>query len=111
MPFLTYKQTRPFAAAIKEQVQLGKMPPWGADPKHGKFANDRSLSAEERKVLVDWAAAKAPEGDPKDAPKPIEFVSGWGIQKPDLVVSMPKPTCCALECSQCSSPSQSTLSK
>ena len=37
MPLLTYKQVRPYAAAIKEAVALRKMPPWFADPNYGKF--------------------------------------------------------------------------
>src|SRR5688572_30917146 len=40
MPFLSYEETRPFAAAIREAVATKKMPPWGADPAHGKFSND-----------------------------------------------------------------------
>ena len=44
------------------------MPPWHADPKHGKFANDRSLTAAERETLLRWANNGAPEGDPKDLP-------------------------------------------
>ena len=91
MSLITYKDVRPYAAAIRESVQLRKMPPWGADPAHGKFANDPSLSDKERQVLIDWAAAKAPEGDPKDAPKPLEFTEGWNIGKPDAVFEMPKP--------------------
>jgi len=30
------------------------MPPWHADPKFGKFHNDRSLAAEERQALLAW---------------------------------------------------------
>src|SRR5690348_16799973 len=33
---LTYEQTRPWAAAMKEAVQLRKMPPWFADPRYGE---------------------------------------------------------------------------
>ena len=44
MSFLTYESTRPWAAAIREAVRTAKMPPWGADSAHGKFANDPSLT-------------------------------------------------------------------
>ena len=44
MSLMTYKETRPFAAAIKEAVTLRKMPPWFADPRFGHFENDRRLS-------------------------------------------------------------------
>lgn len=91
MPLLTYSQARPFAAAIRESVKLKKMPPWGADPAHGKFANDPSLTAGEIAAFSGWAAAKAPEGDPKDAPKPLAFVEGWNMPAPEIVFEMPKP--------------------
>src|SRR5690349_12610258 len=38
MPFETYKQTRPYAQAIKTATQQKSMPPWFADPKIGKFS-------------------------------------------------------------------------
>jgi hypothetical protein len=89
MPLLTYKQVRPFASAIKEAVALRKMPPWYADPAYGHFANDRSLSQTDIDTLVAWAKNGALEGDPQDLPKPVEFVDGWNISKPDLVLEMP----------------------
>src|ERR1700758_5883232 len=55
MSFLTYDSTRPWAKAIKSAVATKKMPPWFADPAHGKFANDRSMSPEEIAVLTTWA--------------------------------------------------------
>ena len=90
MSFLTYEQVRPWAAAIRQAVTQKKMPPWGADPAHGRFSNDPSLTSAELQTLTAWIAAKAPEGNPKDAPKPLEFVDGWNIQKPDMVVEMPQ---------------------
>ena len=40
MSFLTYESTRPWAKAIKAAVVTKKMPPWFADPNHGRFANE-----------------------------------------------------------------------
>ncbi len=91
MSLITYKQTRPFAAAIKEAVSLRKMPPWFADPRYGHFANDRSLSQHDIDTLVAWAKNGAPEGDPKDLPPPRKFLDGWNIESPDLVLQMPAP--------------------
>ena len=48
MSLLSYKDARPWAKSIRDEVEDGAMPPWHADPKHGKFLNDRSLSAEEK---------------------------------------------------------------
>ena len=89
MSFLTYDSTRPWAKAIKTAVLTKKMPPWFADAHYGKFSNDRSLSQQEVDTLVSWADSGAKEGDPKDAPKPVDWVEGWRIGKPDMVISMP----------------------
>jgi hypothetical protein len=89
MSFLTYKETRPWAKAIREAVLTRKMPPWLADPHYGKFANDRSLTQAQIDTLAAWAAAGAVEGNPKDAPPPVPFVTGWAIGKPDVVFEMP----------------------
>jgi hypothetical protein len=66
------------------------MPPWYADPKHGKFNNDRRLPAEEREQLLAWIDQGCPKGDEKDLPPPKEFAQGWGIGKPDVVFHMPE---------------------
>ena len=44
MSFLTYKDTRPWARAMKTAVVSRQMPPWFADPAYGHFANDKRLS-------------------------------------------------------------------
>ncbi|MDQ6704992.1 MAG: thiol-disulfide isomerase, partial [Acidobacteriota bacterium] len=87
MSFLTYKDTRPWASAIKEAVLLKKMPPWFADPHYGKFSNDRSLSSSDIQTLVNWAENGAPEGNPSP-PAPPLFVNGWNIGKPDVEFEM-----------------------
>jgi mono/diheme cytochrome c family protein len=89
MSFLTYKETRPWAKAMKEAVLSKKMPPWFADPHVGKFANDRTLSQADIDLLARWADTGATAGNPKDAPAPLQFIEGWNIGKPDLVVEMP----------------------
>jgi len=86
---LTYEQARPWARAMKEAVLLKKMPPWFADPHYGKFANARSLSQKEMDTLVAWADAGAPPGDPKDIPAPVNFVQGWAIPEPDVIIEFP----------------------
>jgi hypothetical protein len=88
MPLTTYQQARPWAKAIKEAVAARRMPPWFADPHHGKFSNDRSLTGEEMQKIAAWVDAGAPEGDARDRPAPREFVEGWNIGKPDTVFSM-----------------------
>jgi len=91
MEFSTYQQVRPWAKAIKASVQSKKMPPWFADPSVGKFHNARVLATADIETLVKWADNGAPAGNPKDAPKPVAWVEGWSIGKPDQIVAMPKP--------------------
>ena len=90
MPLLTYKDARPWATAIREAVRLRKMPPWFADPSVGHFRNDRSLSQNEVHTLTRWADSSGPEGNVTDAPPAREWVEGWNIGKPDIVVRLPK---------------------
>ena len=91
MSFLSYKETRPYAAAIKMSVSQKRMPPWNADPTVGHFGNDRSLNEADLKTLVDWASTGASEGNPKDAaPLKRDFAEGWTIGKPDFEIEMPE---------------------
>src|SRR5215831_18584246 len=89
MSFLTYKDTRPWAKAMKEAVVNRQMPPWFADPAYGHFANDKRLSAADIQTISAWADSGAVEGDPKDMPPPVTFQDGWNI-KPDKIIEMPK---------------------
>jgi hypothetical protein len=87
---VTYKETRPWAKAIREAVLSKKMPPWFADPAHGKWVNDRTLSKEEIDTLVAWADSGAAEGKPEDAPAAKQWITGWQITKPDVIFKMPQ---------------------
>jgi hypothetical protein len=89
MSLISYQETRPWAKAIKAAVTAGKMPPWFADTKYGHFTNDRSLKQSDIDTLVKWADAGAAEGNPKDAPAPIQWpTGGWAIH-PDVVMDLP----------------------
>jgi hypothetical protein len=91
MSLTTYEQVRPWAKAIRTAVLQKKMPPWYADPSHGKFLNDRSLAQSEIDTLTSWVDGGALEGHSKDAPAPLEFADGWHIGKPDAVIRIPQP--------------------
>ena len=91
MPLLTYDDVSSWAQMIHEVVQDNRMPPWHADPKFGKFRNDRRLSQDERGQLLAWIAAGCPKGDEKELPAPKKYVEGWAIGTPDVVLTMPKP--------------------
>jgi peroxiredoxin len=88
MPLLTYDDASAWSEMIREVLQERRMPPWHADPKYGKFSNDRSLPESDRKALLAWIEQGCPKGDPRDLPPPREFVRGWGIGKPDAIFEM-----------------------
>lgn len=88
---LSYKETKPWAQAIKKAAQSKNMPPWFADPRFGKWADDPSLTPEQIATLAAWADAGAPGGDPRDAPPAKKWSAGWNIPQPDAVIRMPKP--------------------
>ena len=89
MSFLTYKDTRPWAKAMKVAVVNRQMPPWFADPNYGHFANDKRLSDADIKTIAAWADGGAIEGDEKYKPAPVVFPEGWSL-KPDMVIEMPQ---------------------
>ena len=89
MSLVNYEQTRPWADSIAHAVQTQMMPPWFADRRFGKFANDPSLPEQQIAMLSAWAAGGAPPGNPGDAPPLRQWTHGWNIPKPDLVVQMP----------------------
>ena len=91
MSLTTYKEARPWAAAIRESVQSRKMPPWHADAHYGTFANDPRLSEHDIATLTQWAATGAKEGDPARLPAAPQYTDGWQIGKPDAIVKIPQP--------------------
>jgi len=84
-----YEDAVGWAEMIEEVVRDQRMPPWHADPKYGHFANDSSLSEEEKNLIYKWVAAGAPEGNPQDLPKPMEYAGSWMMPGgPDQVFYM-----------------------
>ncbi len=90
MPLSTYEEVKPWAAAIREAVLTRKMPPWLADPRYGRWANDARLTAGEIETIRAWAAGSKLEGDPKLLPPAPVFTEGWKIGPPDIVLAIPE---------------------
>lgn len=88
---LSYDDARRWSSGIMDVVDDRRMPPWHADPRFGKFSNDRRLTPRERATLLAWVDQGSPLGDPSKAPAPREWPEGWGIGKPDQVFEMPEP--------------------
>ncbi len=87
---MTYKEARPWAEAVKEEVLSRRMPPWGAVKGFGDFRNDQALTPEQLEVIVSWAGqCGVPEGEEKDLPPPPKFDESKpaGPPKGSIVVS------------------------
>jgi mono/diheme cytochrome c family protein len=85
---LDYDGAKNWAETIKEVVTERRMPPWFADPKFGKFANDRSLTDQEIETITKWIDAGCPKGDDRDLPEPRKFAESWFIGEPDVTFTM-----------------------
>ena len=88
MSLLDYKSARPWARSIGEAVAVRRMPPWMADPHFGTFSNDPRLRDSEMATILAWVAGGAPEGDPRELPKPPVFASGWELGTPDVTIDI-----------------------
>ncbi|MGD9719923.1 MAG: redoxin domain-containing protein [Pirellulales bacterium] len=83
-----YDEIVGWAPMIEEVVRENRMPPWHADPKFGRFANDSRLTDEEKELISTWVANGAPQGDPSELPEPKQFTAGWQISTPDRIIPM-----------------------
>jgi mono/diheme cytochrome c family protein len=88
MSLLSYKDARPWARSIKEKVLTRAMPPWGADPHFGEFANDTSLAQRDIDTIAAWVDQGAKEGDPRALPPAPTTATQWALGNPDLVLAM-----------------------
>jgi hypothetical protein len=87
MSLLDYGEAVPWANAIKREVLERRMPPFLPDEESGPFRTERSLTAREIDVLVDWSVGATPEGAPlKAADDPPPESAGWVGGEPDLVL-------------------------
>ncbi len=87
-----YEQAYGFRHMIDWVVREERMPPWFASAEHGHWRNDRRLSDRDRRDLLAWIAAGAPEGDPSTAAPSLHFTDGWDLpREPDHVFRIPEP--------------------
>jgi peroxiredoxin len=91
----TYEELKGQAAAVRGALERNLMPPWfAAPPAAGQvspFVNDCSLAAPDKADFLAWLNSDKPEGDPMDAPQERQFVDGWQIGQPDLILQVAAP--------------------
>ena len=84
-----YQDAQPWAKVIKDDVLQRKMPPWGAVKGFGEFRNDEALMQEELDLIQNWVNGGAPEGNPDDLPRQVNYATLPAIEhrEGELVVN------------------------
>lgn len=90
MSLLTYKEARPWAKSIAQQVVAENMPPFSGESDNHQWSNDISLSDEQKETIVKWVEQGAAQGAPNDLPDAPTFTPGWTLGEPDYVITLDK---------------------
>ncbi|MFN0106154.1 MAG: ascorbate-dependent monooxygenase [Bryobacteraceae bacterium] len=86
----SYEAAKTWGEDIQRVVREKVMPPWKPVDAQGKFKNDFGLTDEDRRTILDWYKADAPEGDPAELPEPAADTGEWQLGEPDAVIRMPE---------------------
>jgi tetratricopeptide (TPR) repeat protein/mono/diheme cytochrome c family protein len=88
---LTYADAKSHARQIAAVAKSRFMPPWLPEEGALKFAGELRLSEDEITRIQVWVEQGAVEGNPADLPPKPNFVEGWQLGKPDVIVKATKP--------------------
>jgi tetratricopeptide (TPR) repeat protein/mono/diheme cytochrome c family protein len=89
-PLLTYSDAKSHARQIAAVTRSRFMPPWLPEETELKFADELRLSEDEIARIQAWVGQATAEGNPADLPATPNFVEGWQLDKPDIVVKATK---------------------
>jgi hypothetical protein len=90
-PLISYEDSKAWARQIKQATSTKKMPPWGVAG-GVPLIDDKSLSSQDISKIANWVDNDCPQGDLKNAHKPLEFnsVDTWEDENPpDIVLQIP----------------------
>jgi Flp pilus assembly protein TadD/mono/diheme cytochrome c family protein len=90
-PLLTYEDVKKHGHQIAAVTQTRFMPPWLPEPQALKFADERRLTDQQVAFIQKWVEEGMPQGNPADLPPKPQFVPGWQLGKPDLIVKAAQP--------------------
>jgi Tfp pilus assembly protein PilF/mono/diheme cytochrome c family protein len=88
---LSYEEVKQHADEIVSATSSHSMPPWLPEPGYGEFAEENRLTAREIQVIAEWVREGAQAGNTAEAPPAPQFVGGWQLGKPDLVIDAVRP--------------------
>ena len=85
----TFAEVTAVAPILPFAIEAGTMPPWPPGDGCNEYNHNRSLTEDERELLLTWLAEGAPEGDPADEPPaPGDPASDF---EPDVTLTMVEP--------------------
>ncbi len=86
---MNYSETFPWAASIKHDLLIGKMPPWSPDTSYSRFDHERIITQSEKNDIIIWIDGGALKGDTSLAPiAPIYAVYKLN-GTPDAILKIP----------------------
>jgi hypothetical protein len=88
---LTFGDAKSHARQMADITAKRIMPPWLPAPGDFAFEDDDHLSDAQIALFQRWVSDGLLEGDSKDLPSPPEFLSGWQLGRPDLILKAEKP--------------------
>jgi Flp pilus assembly protein TadD len=88
---LSYTDVKKHARQIVDVTKSRAMPPWLPEPQKLKFADELRLSDAEIRLIQQWVEQGEVEGNPADFPAQPQFVEGWRLGQPDLILKAEKP--------------------
>ena len=87
----SYSDVKKHARQIAEVTQSRAMPPWLPAPQEAKFADELRLSEQEINLIQKWVEQGEIEGAAADLPRAPQFVDGWQLGQPDMILKAAKP--------------------
>jgi len=88
LPLTTYEEVSSAKELVAAAMADGSMPPWKAASDCADYEGDISVDEDTVQMVVDWAEAGAPEGDPETSPGPVEGVELGGLSRVDHTLEM-----------------------
>ncbi len=89
-PLLTYKDAKSHARQLAAVTQSRFMPPWLPEPGEFRFADELRLSDAQVALIAKWVEQGTAEGTAAAAPSKPDFVEGWQMGRPDLIIKAEK---------------------
>jgi len=85
----THAEVAAVAAILPASIETETMPPWPPSASCRGYSHSRALDEDDRETLLAWLEDGAPEGDPEDAPPPVD--DGPSAWQSDLSLEISEP--------------------